>query len=236
MKISNMVKVILAALCLFMLSVPAPAAPIPYLTGPQDPSQLNATINWLISQINGASVQGRSYSVTAPIAAELVSIKAAATPTNGTITIAAQPDYPRKLQVRVVIGTTTTTAITAGTLTLVGTDCKTGAINGEVVSLIANASTTITTTNCYSQLTSGTVAAYAANGSGTGNTLGIGVSNALGLPATLGSYGLTVYKENVDNANETVGTVDGSAFTITPTTAPNATHNYNFFYTYAATP
>ncbi len=211
------------------------AAPLPLLAGPQDPSNLNATLNNLIMQINSASTVGRSYRVTAPAAADLVSVKAAATPANGAITIAAQPDYPRKLQVRIVIGTTTTTAITAGTLTLVGTDQNGKAVT-EVISLVENASATVTTSNVYSHLTSGTVAGYTANGSGTGNTLGIGASAYLGLPNAYGASILTVFKENVDNADETVGTVDGTTFSISPTTAPNGTHNYDFFYQYQAAP
>ena len=222
---------------------------IAYLSGPQDPSQINATINSLIKSINtNAGVAKEAY-YAAPIAAELISVKAAATPSNGTITIAAQPDYPRKLQIRIVIGTTTTTAITAGTLTLVGTDVHGNTIT-EVVSLIAATSVTLQSFNAYAHLTSGTVAAYAASGSGTGNTLGIGVSAQLGLPCAPGSplaggtngvtsvantsggvSGLTVFKANVDAADEAVGTVDGAAGTISPTTAPNASHNYFFFYT-----
>jgi len=166
---------------------------VPFVTGPQDPSQLNASINSLISTINANSGVSQVVTLQAPIAAELISIKAAATPANGTITIAAQPDYARRLQIRIVIGTTTTTAITAGTLTLVGVNASGQAVS-EVISLIQNASATLQSTNTYATLTSGTVAAYAANGSGTGNTLGIGVSAYLGLPLAPGWSNLTVYK------------------------------------------
>ena len=205
---------------------------IPLITGPQDPSQINATINSLISGINAAALESLTCRFSAPIAAELVSIKAAATPANGAITIAAQPDFPRKLQIRIVIGTTTTTAITAGTLTLVGTNLA-GQTVTEAISLVANASTTLQTANVYAHLTSGTVAAYAAAGSGTGNTLGIGVSAQLGLPLPAGFTNLVVNKEDVDNADEAVGTVDPVAGSISPTTAPNATHNFDFWYTFS---
>lgn len=206
-------------------------AQIPLLSGPQDPSQINATINSVINNLNGL-LNGTMWSrVSAPIAAELVSIKAAATPANGAITIAAQPDFPRKLQIRVVIGTTTTTAITAGTLTLVGTNAQGQAVT-EVVSLIANASVTLQSVNAYAHLTSATVAAYAANGSGTGNTLGIGVSAQLALTLPPGFSNLIVFKEDVDNADEAVGTVDATAGTVSPTTAPNASHNFDFWYSF----
>lgn len=204
-------------------------AQIPLLTGAQDPSQINAVINTLISALNAGAGGSEFAYFGAPIAAELISVKAAATPANGAITIAAQPDYPRKLQIRIVIGTTTTTAITAGTLTLVGTNPQ-GQTITEFISLIQNASATLQTANAYAHLTSGTVAGYVASGSGTGNTLGIGVSAQLGLPLPAGFTNLNVFKENVDNADEVVGTVDYVAGTISPTTAPNATHNYSFWY------
>lgn len=173
----------------------------------------------------------RCYRMSAPIAAELVSIKAAATPANGAVTIAAQPDFPRKLQVRIVIGTTTTTAITAGNLAIVGIDASGNAIS-ENVSLIQNASATVKIANAYAHVTSATVSGYAAAGSGTGNTLGIGVAADLGLPLPVGFVDLVVYKSNVGNADEAVGTVDATAGTISPTSAPNASRNYDFYYSF----
>jgi hypothetical protein len=202
---------------------------IPLLTGPQDPSQLQSALNSLITQLNSSSGLGLTARFTAPIAAELISIKAAATPANGAITIAAQPDYPRKLQVRVVLGTPGTTNITAGTLTLVGTNAA-GQTVTEVVSLVTAVTVTLQSANAYAQLTSGTVAGYVASGSGTGNTLGLGVSAQLGLPLPAGFSVLNVFKENVDNANEAVGTIDYVAGTVSPTTAPNASHNFDFWY------
>lgn len=205
---------------------------IPYVTTPNDPSQLTNLINANLGA-EASFLKSGHVRYTAPIAAELVSIKAAATPANGTITIAAQPDYPRKFQVRIVIGTPTTTQITAGTLTLVGTNAQGQSVT-EVISLVKASSATVTTTNAYAHLTSGTVANYAADGSGTGNTLGIGVATALGLPLPAQWYQLTVYKANVGNANETIGTVDSQAGTIVPNTAANASNNYDFWYTYSS--
>lgn len=177
----------------------------------------------------------KQFFVEAALPADLVSIKAAATPANGAITIAAQPVHARKLQVRVVIGTTTTTAITAGTLTLVYID-QDGTQITEVISLIATASTTILTKYAVSRLVSGTVAAYAANGSGTGNTLGIGVSNDFGIPTENGGANILNFScLKVTKATKVLGTsitaaddvaatatVDATARTIAPTTAPAA--------------
>lgn len=170
-----------------------------------------------------ARYNGRHVYYTAPIAAELVSIKAAALPANGAITIAAQPDYPRKLQVRVVDANS---SITAGTLALVGVG-PSGEAVAEIISLTGGTATT-TTTYAYAHLTSGTVASL--TGAGAGDTLGIGVSNALGLPRQTSAVGLTVVKANVGNADEAVGTVDATAGTITPTSAPDGAKNFGFWY------
>lgn len=183
-------------------------------------------------------------SINSAVPADLITIKAAATPANGAITIAAQPPHARKLQVRIVIGTTTTTAITAGTLTLVGVDQDGNAIN-EVISLIENASATIVTAHAYASLTSGTVAGYTASGSGTGNTLGLGPSNDFGMPgAPAGSIGLACLKATkitkvlgtsniaADDVASTT-TVDTTARTIAPTTAPAASGLVDFEFTYS---
>jgi hypothetical protein len=124
--------------------------------------------------------------------------------------------------VRVVVST----PITVGTLTLTGIN-PSGQVVSEVISLVQPTTITIQTANAYAHLTSGVVSALTGGGDGT---LGIGVSAQLGLPLPVNFSGLNVYKANVDNANEAVGTVDTVAGTISPTTAPNATHNYDFYY------
>jgi hypothetical protein len=194
--------------------------------------------------------------IRAPRVADLIYVKAAATPANGAITIANQPDQARKLAVRIVIGTPTTTAITAGTLTLVGTDQDGNAIT-EVISLIATSSKTVNTANAYASLTSGTVAGYAAAGSGTGNTLGLGQAADLGCPTAPGAVDFVLLKATkivstftgsgtavttvsilpVDDVASTA-TVDAAARTVSPTTAPGATAttatDYEFTYAYSA--
>lgn len=177
-------------------------------------------------------------SFNSPLPADLVSIVSAATPANAAVTIAAQPPHARKLQVRVVIGTTTTTAITAGTLALVGVDQDGNAVS-ETLSLVANASVTLKTANCYASLTSGTVAGYAASGSGTGNTLGIGLSNDFGIQTAPGVVDFGIVKatkitkvlgtSNVaaDDVASTA-TVDATARSVAPTTAPAASGLVDF--------
>jgi hypothetical protein len=199
--------------------------PLALLSGPQDPSQLNATINQMLAALNTNSLSSLQARITSPIAAELVSISAAAIATNRALTIAGQPDYPRKLQVRQVI----VTAITAGILTIVGIN-NAGQTITETVSLIASATQTLKTVNAFAHVTSATVSGLVGGGDGT---LGIGVAAdlALSIPATFS--GLQVFKANVDNADEAVGTVDTAAGTISPTTAPNGTHSYTFYYSFS---
>lgn len=172
--------------------------------------------------------EARSISFTAPIAAELVSVVNAVLPSAVALTIAAQPDYPRKLQVRVVTGST------AGTLTLVGVG-----VDGEAVTQAIDISTsggtrTVITDKAYATLTSATVSAL----EGAAGTVGIGVGSALGLPSQQPGIvtAFAVHKAMVGNANEAVGTVDATARTIIPTSAPNASRNYQFFYNFTVTP
>lgn len=192
-----------------------------------------------------ASKQTRTLSVSSPLPADLLSIKAAATPANGAITIAAQPVQARKMQVRIVLGTPGTTNITAGTLTLVGID-QDGQALSEVVDLtqFAAVSGTYTTKWAYAGLTSGTVANYAASGSGTGNTLGIGLANAFGLPSEIpqGSFAMvksTKITKVLGTSNTAVddvastGTLDTVARTFVPTTAPAANGLVDFEFTYS---
>ncbi len=179
-------------------------------------------------------------SFNSPLPADLISVKAAAAPANGAITIAAQPAHARKLQVRIVDGGT---HITAGTLTLVGTDQDGNAIT-EVLSLITAVDVTLKTKWAYAHLTSGTVAGLVGGGS---STLGIGLSNDFGVPtcaAPSTPVGLVCTKatkitkvlgtSNVaaDDVASTT-TVDATARTIAPTTAPAASGLVDYEFTYA---
>jgi hypothetical protein len=196
---------------------------------------------WTIFGINVAKA-----SFNSPLPADLVSVVNAATPANGAVTIAAQPPHPRKLQYRIVIGTTTTTAITAGTATIVYIDQDGNTIT-EVVSLIANASVTLKSKYACAKFVSGTIAAYAANGSGTGNTFGVGVSNDFGVSTFQGGAGgqdlacvkatkITKVLGTSNTAADDVAsttTVDQVARTIAPTTAPAANGLVDFEFTYS---
>jgi hypothetical protein len=109
--------------------------------------------------------------------------------------------------------------------------------DGEPVTEAFNINTTggtrtLTTAAAYATLTSATITA----GSGFAGTVGIGVASALALPGSRSpaASAYVVHKAAVNNANETVGTVDAVAGTIVPTTVPNGTNNYAFYYQFKA--
>jgi hypothetical protein len=172
----------------------------------------------------------------APIAADLISVSAAAAlSANGARTLIANSiSFPSKLQVRYTKGTNN---ITAGTIALVGT-APDGSAQTETISLICAASTTFKSTKVYATLASATVAALAGAG-GSGDNLGIGVAVDLGLPVPAGATNFVVSKEGVSasgNAakptDETVGTVDTTAFSVAPTTAADGAKCFDFWYSY----
>lgn len=209
-----------------------------------DPSALGGDPNF-IAAVKAIAGAGQTLvakeNFLAPLPADLISIVAAVTPSNVALTIATQPPQARKLQIRIIIGTTTTTAITAGNLALVGFDQDGNAIT-ENISLIKNASATVKTAHAYGSLTSATVSGYVASGSGTGNTVGIGPSNDFGIACGQGTVSNFALVKASKNTRTVVGsgsavttwtnvvaddvastaTVDAVARTVAPTTAPDA--------------
>jgi hypothetical protein len=185
--------------------------------------------------VNGATpyVDVRLYDATvcghvryiAPIAAELISVVAADDPiADGALTVAAQPDFPRKLQVRIVDADS---SVTAGTVTLVGVGLDGGAVT-ETIDFGAGGTQTIVTDYVYASLTSATVASVA--GAAAGDTIGIGVGAALGLPIPAGMPNVSVVRAYADATSEAVGTVDTTARSIEPTTAADGAADFDFFY------
>jgi hypothetical protein len=192
--------------------------------------------------------------VLASLPADLVSIVSAVTPSNVALTIVAQPPQARKFQINIVIGTTTTTAITAGNLALVGVDQDGNAV-AENISLIKNATAIVKSKWAYASLTSATVSGYVASGSGTGNTVGLGLSNDFGVSTGQGAVSnFTIVKATkiittfvgsstassiawsraVTDDVAGTATVDTVARTIAPTTAPGTAgiNDYEFTYSY----
>ena len=189
------------------------------------------------ANVNGVLVNNTTTTVSALVqarkvefpsttkAADLVSVVNAVLPSNVALTLALQPDVARKLQVNIVTGST------AGTLTLVGVDQ-----NGNAATQAIDIKTagTVITDKAYATLTSATIS----GGSGFAGTVGIGLGAALGIPTnkTPAATAFSVYKEQVNGLNEAVGTVDATAMTVIPTTAPDAAHSFAFWYNFSVTP
>lgn len=177
---------------------------------------------------SGSEVRSAHVRVTAPLAAAADNIVAAIDPVaDGALTIAAQPDVPRKLTLTIVDADA---SISAGIATIVSTG-PSGESQTEVVSLTGG-SAVKTTTKAHGKIASITVSGVV--GAAAGDTLSVGVSAALGLPGrkTPLAAGFAVHKANVDQVDEAVGTVDATAGTIVPTTAPNGAKHFDFWYTY----
>jgi hypothetical protein len=160
---------------------------------------------------------------------DLTSIVAATIPVSGTAyTIAAQPDVPRKLNVRCV----QSGAVASLVLNLVGVDARGNTVS-ESVNVAGASTATFVTANAYATVTSATPVGTVTNVT----TLGVGVGAALALLLSPGFIDLTVYKEAVSTgtatfADEAVGTVDKVAGTVAPTTAANGTKSFKFWYTW----
>lgn len=146
---------------------------------------------------------------------------------NGTLSIANQPDVPRRGNVILNPGTT---AVTAGNIaiTYLAND---GTNTTDNISGITAASQILTasTSKGIVTLTSAIITAVAG---GTSPGVQIDDSNSLSVFVDPGFSSFTCIKETADNAGETVGTVASSAASITPTTTPNGTHTFGFGYTY----
>lgn len=187
------------------------------------------------SDINGLQAAGATYTslrtrftALGPVkAAAVANVVASVAFAASTLSIAAQPDVPRPLQVVVTPGAA---AITAGPLTLTYTD-EHGVVTVDALSGVTGSGTalTLTTSKGCSRLTSAVVGAVVG---GVSPTITIGMNANVSLPAEAGFVGLVVYKANTDGADDTLpAAVAGKpANMVTPATAPNATHTLTFGY------
>lgn len=168
----------------------------------------------------------------APIASELISIVAAASPVSATpMAIALQPAYPCKLNVRCV----QSGAVAGLVINIVGTNPQ-GVTVSESVNVAGASSATFVTVNAYAKVASVTPVGTVTNVT----TIGVGQSSALALPLPPSFVDLVVFKEQMAAgstaapANETVGTVDTVVGTIIPSSAPNAAKCYAIWYSWTS--
>lgn len=174
-----------------------------------------------VGKIGG--LQSSHYYIADVAAADTVSIVNAANLTNTARVLAAQPDVPRNLVCTIV---DTTPSITGGTITIVGKDACGNAVT-EVLTAGAGAQT-ITGNVAFSVITSITLSGFTVLGGSGDETFAVGVGTKLGIP----SNGIlsAVFKAAAAGANEAVGTVNTTYKTIIPTSAPNGTTDYDFWY------
>ena len=165
----------------------------------------------------------------APRAATAARIVGSTALANGTIAIANQPDCARLAGLRVDPGTS---AITAGTAALIYT-ANDGNPQTDSLTLVAAASTPTTqnTSKGVLHLTSITIAGLVG---GTSPLVQVNDTNVLSLMVQQGATDFAIIKANVDGADEAIGTVTSSAFSIAPTTAPNGTHTYGYGFSFNA--
>jgi hypothetical protein len=188
----------------------------------------------------------RVYTCYMPAAASQAVTVASVALSNGTLTIAAQPDVARQLQVIINPGTT---AITAGNLaiTYLANDGTAAQVdNFSMIMAAGGAAGTITatfkTTKGVEKLTAAVVTAMAG---GTSPAIQVGTNAVIALPVDPG-FASTQFSVNSEKkvtavattatqipVDEAVGTVTAAGALIAPTTAPNAATGYVFTYTYA---
>lgn len=161
---------------------------------------------------------------TAPRLGTVGRIVASAALSNGTLTIANQPDVPRVLAMRVDPGTS---AITAGVLTAIYV-ANDGTTQTDALSLVTAASTVFTTNLSKGSVQLNSVIVTALAG-GASPLREVTDTNALAIQVDPGFVDFSVVAEQDDTTVSTaIGTVSSSAAAITPTGAPNGTHTYTF--------
>lgn len=175
--------------------------------------------------------RGASYQTpVAPAAAATGQFIASAALSNGALSIANQPDVPRQAQVVIGAGTS---ALTAGAVSI-QYRANDGTTQTDTVSAVVAASGVNT-----SFLTKGVchilTAVVSGVAGGASPYIEVNTTTAISVPVDPGAVDFSVTKETINSGDETVGTVSTSTLgTITPTTAPNATHTYGFMYGYTA--
>src|SRR5579864_788359 len=170
-----------------------------------------------------------SASFTAPIVGAVGQIVASTTLANGTLTIANDPDVGRQCSVRIATGTST---VTAGNVafTYVAND---GQATVDNFSAIGVGTTILSTNTSKGVLVPTSVIATGLVGATSTTKIQIDTLNALACPVDPGfsSFALTFASE--DGTYNGGATAD-SAGCVTPSTAPNGTHNYVFGFTFTS--
>jgi hypothetical protein len=192
----------------------ASAGPIT-VKGIDAPSYLQAGAKFVQSR------QVQASSIVAPRAGSAARIVASAALSNGTLSIANQPDVPRQLAAIFDPGTS---ALTAGNLALtyVAND---GTTQVDNMSVVTPASTikTVTTSKGVVSVTSAIVTAVA-GGASPNRQINDTNSLSMSVPPYFSGFALTrTYADGVVNGTTAIAT---AAASYTPSTTPNGTVTY----------
>lgn len=173
--------------------------------------------------------QVKSQYSGAPAAGAAGTFVASTALSNGTLTVAAQPDAPRLASIRIDPGTV---AVSAGNVAVnyIGNDGQTITDN---VSAVTAASTIVSTNTSRGVVHINSVVVTGVSG-GASPGIQMDSLNALAMIVAPGFVDFTALKLTVDNANSGIASTQSSAACITPSTAPNATHTYNMVASYNA--
>src|SRR5579885_2064984 len=164
---------------------------------------------------------------TAIVAATAGQFVASTSLTNGTLSIANQPDVPRMGQVRVDPGTL---AITAGNIavTYLAND---GTTQVDNISPVTPANTVLTAFTSKGMISINSVIVTNLAGGGSPHVQ-MDSNNYIACPVDAGFQDFVELAEYRTVTKETNGTVYASAACIAPSVAPNGTATYTFGYSY----
>jgi hypothetical protein len=171
----------------------------------------------------------KSVNILAPRAASAGRLVASTALSNGTKTIAAQPDVPRQGVLRIDPGTS---AITAGNVAI-NYLANDGTTVTDNVSAIMGGTTVVSTNTSKGIVTLNSVIVTAIAG-GASPQVQLNDTNSLSVSVDPGFVDFTLLAEFADATNEGQVAIASSAASFTPSTTPNSTHNYGAFYGFNA--
>lgn len=165
----------------------------------------------------------------APLAATVGQLVASTALSNGTLSIAHQPDVPRQAAMIVVPGTT---AITAGTLTLnyVAAD---GTTQVDALSLVTAVSTNLTT-NASKGVMFINSAVVAGLAGGTSPAIELNTTALVAMPVDANAVDVVVVSEVDSGTPHTPSTTIVNQSCFATSSAPNGTINYSLGFTFTA--
>lgn len=163
----------------------------------------------------------------APGAATIANIVTSGALSNGSVSVAAQPDVLRPVNFEWGTGTLAITAGTA-TITYLGND----GISGSDVIPLAIALSTSSTVGLSRGVDSITSIVIAGLAGGVSPWRRMSTTAALSVPVDPNPADFAVIREYDAGATIAVGALATAIGSITPTTAPNATVTYSFVYSY----